>query len=176
MKRIILIITTLLFLSSCSSSKQSKNNKLVFYPSENIGHIKNRNNLYSKLSSLTNKNIDSTKSLVIIYYPGKDKCNSSGTSARSSVKTWYNDMERRINRISKSNILYIYKDKTGLEGRNDGYKKWFKDPNNYLEKLFFKDNPYCDAFILISKNGNFLSCRSEYSKNFLLKRFKYLTK
>jgi hypothetical protein len=125
MKKVIFLITTLLFLASCSSSKPLKNNELEIYPSENFGLINNKNTLYSALSTLTNKHIDSTQSLVIIYYPGKDKCNSTGTSTRRSTKIWYDEMEKGINKISKSTVLYFYKDKTGLEGRHDGYREWF---------------------------------------------------
>jgi tRNA(Ile)-lysidine synthase TilS/MesJ len=59
---------------------------------------------------------------VIIYYPGKDWCNSSGSATRRKVRKWYNEMEKGINKIKESTIICIYKDTVGLYCKNDGFK------------------------------------------------------
>jgi hypothetical protein len=174
MKKLIIILTIFSFILSCSSSKQVKKEKPKLGKISNyerLGSIENKNILDSLLSATTNKKIDSTKPLVIIYYPGKDKCNSGGTATRSSIRDWYNEMENGINKISKSNIIYIYKDNTGLFGKNDGYQKWYEDPENTIEQLFFEEHPPCSGYVLLSKTGEYFCRGAEFSKESLWQKF-----
>lgn len=128
------------------------------------GKLESRTYLDSLLSASTTKTIDSTKALVIIYYPGKDACNSSGSSTRVSTRRWYNEMERKIRQLRSSNIIYVYKTEDGLYGRHDGYKEWIKDPGETIEKLFFKRHYPCSSFVVISKDGEYISCFGEFGK------------
>ena len=122
----------------------------------------------------SNTSIDSNKPLVIIYYPGKDKCNSSGSSTRRSTKVWYNKMEKGINKIEPSNIVYVYKDSTDLFERHDGFKDWKQDPNKVIEKTFFKTHPPCGGYVLISDSGRYISHLAEFDKKFLWQRLEQL--
>jgi len=140
------------------------------------GTIANKGDLNLILASATNKNIDSSKPLVIFYYPGKDLCNSTGTADREHFKRWYRKMERGVNRIQESTFVYLYKDDEGLYDKYDGFKNWIKDPDNLLERLFFKHHYPCSSFVVISESGKFISRFGESSKDHIWKAVKKLTK
>jgi len=140
------------------------------------GVINDKKRLDSLLSTVIQEKIDPSKPLVIIYYPGKDPCNSSGHATRKTLRTWFNAMERKINRVKKSTILYVYKDNSGLYGKNDGFKKWIKDPNNIVERHFFKRHYPCSSFVVISKKGNFISYFGEFSKDMVQKSCRILAR
>lgn len=142
---------------------------------EERGKIVNKKQLDSVLTLATNKKIDSSKPIVIIYYPGKDPCNSSGISTRKSSKHWYNSMEKGINKIKESTIIYVYKESEGLYGRNDGYKDWIKDPNRTIERLFFKRHYPCNSFVVISEDGEYISSFGEIIKEYVWKATQMLS-
>ncbi|WP_299118949.1 hypothetical protein [uncultured Winogradskyella sp.] len=142
---------------------------------ENHGTLQNRRYLDSLLTLSTNKEIDSTKPLVIIYYPGKDSCNSSGTATRRTRRSWYNQMEKGINRIRASNIIYVYKESDGLFGGNDGFKEWIKDPEQTVERLFFNRRYNCSSFVVISDKSDFISYFGEFTKEYVWKAVEILT-
>ncbi len=135
----------------------------------------NRNYLDSLLTLSTNKKIDSTKPLVIIYYPGKDPCNSSGIYGRRTRKKWYDLMEEGINKIKESNIVYVYKNNEGLYRKNDGFKNWIKDPKQTVENLFFKRHYPCGSFVVISEKSKFISYFGEFPKELVWKVVEVLT-
>lgn len=142
---------------------------------EQEGTVANRKYLDSLLTRSTNKKIDSTKPLVIVYYPGKDPCNSSGTATRRSSKRWFTKMEKGIDKIRDSNIIYVYKDKGGLNGKNDGFKEWNKDPEHIIERLFFKRHYPCSSFVVVSENDHFISYFGEFAKDHVWKAVEVLT-
>lgn len=139
---------------------------------ENQGTLQKRKYLDSLLTLSSNKKIDSTKPLVILYYPGKDPCNSSGSATRRTKKSWYNKMEKGINKVRESNIIYVYKTQDGLI---DGFKEWVKDPEQTIERLFFKRHYPCSSFVVISENSEFISCFGEFSKEYVWKAVEILT-
>ncbi|MFT5754768.1 MAG: hypothetical protein ACI924_002010 [Flavobacterium sp.] len=166
MKKIILVFIAGLFISSCSSSKL--NNK-------KFDKVENKKILDSLLTVNSKKKIETNHPIVVVFYPGKDKCNSSGSSTRESTKIWYDRLEKGIYKITKANIFYIYKDTIGLYGRNDGFKTWFKDPNHIIEKMF-KESTKCSGYVLISPNSELLSHPSEFSQDGLWKNLKLIIK
>ena len=149
----------------------SVNHKLLSLR-ENKGTIQNRNYLDSLLTLSANKKIDSTKPLVILYYPGKDPCNSSGSSTRRTEKRWLDKMEKGISKIRESNIIYVYKTQDGLI---DGFREWIKDPQQTIESLFFKRHYPCSSFVVISENSEFISHFGEFSKESVWKALKLIT-
>lgn len=142
---------------------------------ENQETLQNRKYLDSLLTLSTNIKIDSTKPLVIVYYPGKDPCNSSGSATRKTTRSWYKKMEKGINKIRESNIIYVYKETEGLFGKNDGYKEWIKDPEQTIQRLFFKRHYPCSSFVVISEKGDFISIFGEFSKEYVYKAIEILT-
>lgn len=133
---------------------------------EKRGKITNRASLELLLEKVINRELDTTKPIVIIYYPGKDRCNSNDSSKTESRKNWFKNLEEGIYKIAKTKPIYIYKDKDGLK-KYDGILTWHKDPESIVEKLFFKHHYPCSSFVVISKDGNYVSYFGEFSKNYL---------
>lgn len=175
MKKTILILIIGVLISSCSSSKSNSNEIGINGQGKKFDLVENKVRLDSLLAIYSNKPVDSNKPIVVIYYPGKDSCNSSGASTRESTKEWFDKMEKGIDKITQANLFYIYKDSTGLYGRHDGFKKWFQDPEQIFEQMFQKPI-ICDGFILISAKGEFISHPSEFDQPYIWKRLKDLIK
>ncbi|WP_016989585.1 hypothetical protein [Flavobacterium sp. ACAM 123] len=150
-------------------------NHKVLLVREEQGTIQNKETFDLMLSSASNNKIDSSKPIVIIYYPGKDWCNSSGSATRRTVRKSFNKMEKGINKIKKSTIIYIYKDAVGLYGKNDGFKEWIQDPGNHIERLFFQHHYSCSSFVVISSRGDYISYFGEFSKVLVLKAVTTIT-
>lgn len=173
-KKLIYVISIITMLS-CSTKNNLSKKDLNLSEYHKHGYLDNRNKLDSIISAYTNQDIDSNKPLIIIYYPGKDPCNSSGSSTRKSTRNWFNRMEKGIDKIEESNLVYVYKDSTGLYGRHDGFKVWIKDPHRIVERIFFTKNPPCGGYTVISKNGEYLSLLMEISRESLWTDLEYLT-
>ncbi|WP_405328053.1 hypothetical protein [Leeuwenhoekiella sp. LLG6367-2.1] len=133
---------------------------------EKSGKITNRVLLESLLEKETNQEIDSTKPIVIIYYPGKDPCHSSGSATKESRKVWFAQLEDGINQIAQTKPIYIYKNNDGLE-KQDGGLTWYKDPEGIVERLFFEYHYPCSSFVVISKDGNYISYFGEFAKDYV---------
>lgn len=144
---------------------------------ENFATLQNKHILDSLLTSATNKKVDSSKTMVIIFYPGKTPCNSSGTVTKGNRKAWHRKLERKIFKITQTKPIYIYKDKEGIE-KYDGIMTWYKDPNKTIQKLFFNSNSryQCGSFVVISKKGEFISHFNEYPRYYVWKAAEILTK
>lgn len=147
-------------------------NKLLDIPGDSINHkkltlrekrgkINDRKSLELLLEKSTNTELDSNKPIVIIYYPGKDPCNSSGTTKTEWIKSWYKQLEDGLNQIAEVKPLYIFKDNDGLEKYN-GILNWKKDPEKTIERLFFEHHYPCSSFVVISKNGDYISYFGEF--------------
>lgn len=130
---------------------------------EKRGKITNRVLLESLLEKEINQEIDSTKPIVIIYYPGKDPCNSSTSTTKEAIQFWYGQLEDGITQIAKTKPIYIYKKKEGLE-KYDGVITWHKDPEQTIERLFFEHHYPCNSFVILSKDGNYISYFGEFGK------------
>jgi hypothetical protein len=135
------------------------------------GTIKDFVKLRALLEKTSGTKIDSLKTLVIIYYPGQDPCNSSVSA--SLLKASYTQMKSEVNAITKTEVLYIYKDFAGLEKFNNSVK-WIKDPENSIEHLFFKYHYPCESFVAISKNGDYISYFGEFPKSFVVEAVRKL--
>ncbi|SHJ26245.1 hypothetical protein SAMN04488096_1251, partial [Mesonia phycicola] len=135
---------------------------------ENRGKITNRPTLELLLEKQSNREIDSTKPIIILYYPGKDPCNSSGTATKESLKNWFGQLEDGIEQIAETEPIYIYKDYEGLE-KYDGVMTWYKDPEATIERLFFKNHYPCSSFVVISKEGDYISYFGEFAKDYVWK-------
>lgn len=109
--------------------------------------------------------LDVNKPLVIVYYPGNDPCNSSGTVTPSSQHYWYKELIKKSNKITSTNFLFIYKSKDGLK-----YTKkdiWYQDPNGMIENKFFKYHYPCNSYTIIFKD-TYISYFGEFSKENVL--------
>ena len=113
-----------------------------------------------------NQKLDSNKPIVIVYYPGKDRCNSSGLATTESRKIWYKQLEDGIYEIAQTKPIYIYKDNDGLK-KYDGVMNWHKDPEGTIERMFFEYHYPCSSFVVISKDGNYISYFGEFGKDYV---------
>ncbi len=131
------------------------------------GNLQNRNVLDSLLSAAIGKQIDASKTLVIIYYPGKDACNSSSSATISSRNALYKRLEKKLFKITQTKPVYNYKDAEGLERYGD-IMTWNKDPDETIENIFFKYHYPCSSFVVISKDGDFISSFGEFLQEAVL--------
>lgn len=141
-------------------------NHLKLTVREKRGKISIRKNLEEVLESLTNRKIDSTSPIVIIYHPGKDRCNSSGTKDKVWIQKWHDQLSEGLKRMANIEPFYIYKSYDGLEKYN-GILNYYKDPNRLIESLFFEYHYPCSSFVVISKSGNYISYFGEFSKDYV---------
>lgn len=152
-------------------------NKFLEIPGDSINHkkltlrekrgkINDRKSLELLLEKATNLELGSNKPIVIIYYPGKDHCNSSGTTDTEWIKSWYGQLEDGLNQVADVKPLYIFKDNDGLEKYN-GILNWKKDPEKTIERLFFEYHYPCSSFVVISKNGDYISYFGEFGKEYV---------
>lgn len=139
------------------------------------GNIKNKRELDSLMELAIENKIDSSKILTIIYHPGIDPCNSSGSATAISVKKWHDELTEKLLKITKSEPIYIFKNNSGLL-RNRFLLPWFRDPNRIVEKLFFKYHYPCSSFVVISPNGDYISYFGEFPKHYVWEAAKRLAK
>lgn len=152
-------------------------NKLLDIPGDSINHkkltlreirgkIANRPLLESLLEKELYQELDSNKPIIIVYYPGKDPCNTSGSTTKESRKLWYAQLEDGINQIAQTKPIYICKNNEGLE-KYDSVLTWHKDPEGTVERLFFEYHYPCSSFVVISKDGSFISYFGEFRKEYV---------
>lgn len=147
--------------------------KLIFRNQE--GKINNRSLLIAFLNQELKLALDTSKLLVIIYYPGEDPCNSSGNKNKKILQTMYNTLEYTLEKIAGTKPLYLYKERNGLDKHN-GIINWLEDPEHIIEKIFFKHHFPCESFVIISKNGNYKSYLGEFPNEMILEFAEQLLK
>jgi len=151
-------------------------NKMLDIPGDSVNHkkltvrekrgkINNRNNLEVLLENQINKEIKSNKPIVIVYYPGEDSCNKGGPADPVMHKNYLKKIIKGLYNITNTTPLFIYKDYKGLENRS--YKEiftWQKDPNQIVEKLFFKYHYPCYSYVIVGADGEYISYFGEFTK------------
>ncbi|MBB4805822.1 hypothetical protein HNP38_001094 [Chryseobacterium defluvii] len=110
--------------------------------------------------------------VIIIYHPGKDRCNSTGTSTPESAFLWFKELEKKANKIQKSEFIHIYKDKKGVKTINK--IKWHKDPRNIIENTFFKYHYPCSSYVILYKN-KYTSYFGEFPPDYILRDLEAIT-
>ncbi|MEP7197913.1 MAG: hypothetical protein ABI851_15450 [Saprospiraceae bacterium] len=148
-------------------------NSLKLIYRENHGNLTNKSIFISKLEQNSNRIIDTLKPIVIIYYPGPDPCNQSGSADSRWISEWYGELESKLYKIDQIKPFYVYKDSAGLD-KYRGILKWFKDPEGMVERIFFKNHYPCESFVVISKSGEYISYFGEFPKEFVWKILKTL--
>jgi len=130
-----------------------KTSKIMFWNERGEkGSLGDSENLFKELNEKLNLKLDSSKPLIIYYYPGKDPCNSSGVGAkRREQLKWDKELDKEVKKVADVNVLRIYKSKEGIETIND--YDWKKDPNGLIENLFFNYHYGCGSFVIINKEN-----------------------
>jgi hypothetical protein len=100
--------------------------------------------------------------IVIIYYPGKDRCN--GMERYSTWNIFDRDYLKKLNKISDVSHHWIYKDDENLKYYYQKKIGWKKDSNQLIEKMFFKYHYPCFSCVVINSKGNFIANYGEFGK------------
>ncbi len=101
------------------------------------------------------------KPLIIIYYPGKDECNSTGASDSAYLKNKHKALLRYAEKHLAEGPLYFYKNPHGLE-KYEGIQTWKADPDGIFERTFFRYPYPCGSFVVISSKGTYRAILGEY--------------
>ncbi|TFV94310.1 hypothetical protein E4S40_09760 [Algoriphagus kandeliae] len=95
------------------------------------------------------------KMLLVIYYPGKDECNSSGLGNNaSSFQKEHETLLKWANKYEATEPIYIYLEPSGLE-KYQGYIPWREDPDDIFRNQFFKYPYPCGSFVVLHPSGSF---------------------
>ncbi len=142
--------------------------RLVYrYAEGNLVHIEK---VYKTLDSLSIYSLNFDKPIVCIYYPGRDKCNSSGTKSNSKKDVLRNELEKIDEQI---NLVRIYKDDTGLNLKKKK-QEWIQDPGLFFEKNFFNYHYPCGSFVVIAPSGKYFAYLGEYPLVYILESTRLL--
>lgn len=117
------------------------------------------------------------KSLVVIFYPGKDECNSTGSQA-NDISHFRKSHEYLINATAKKDAaepIYLYKNPHGLE-KYKGIMEWIPDPDATFEKNFFKYPYPCRSFVVIHPSGEYRAIFGEFPDSQITQALKILNK
>lgn len=117
--------------------------------------------ILTDLQNLLNIKLEKNQPTIITFHPGKDYCNSSGTSTATSQYLWHKEKEELLDKIKKSNFLYVYKNNTNIKTIKK--LKWFKDPKNIIENTFFRYHYPCSSYVIIY-NNKYKSYFGEFSQ------------
>lgn len=143
---------------------------------EEWGIVPSVDSIYSKLETATGKSIDRNKYLVILYYPGKDRSNSSGSATPDDYARYDSELARNIQKIAPTQVIHIYKDPTGLKKLYGNLSKHYQDPETIIERTFFKYHYPCGSYVIIRPDGAYGSYFGEYAYEDILERAKALKK
>lgn len=141
-----------------------KTAKIVSNRSE-MGEIDSEK-LINDLNKLLNLEINKDKPTIIIFYPGKDRCNSSGTTTDKILFLAFKEREEKVNKIRSSNFIYVYKNTKGIKAIKT--IAWRKDPKNIIENTFFNYHYPCSSYAILYKN-KYIDHLGEFSDEFILK-------
>lgn len=144
-----------------------RKNDMHLVEREEHGQISNRKALDSILSVSTGKSIKSNDPLVIIFYPGPDPCNQTGTKDKVKIRAWWKGLNKRLNDLAGVSTINIKKTNLGL-GKYDGIVDWYFDPVNTVERLFFEYHYPCLSFTVVSPSGKYISVFGEFGPNAVL--------
>lgn len=117
------------------------------------------------------------KSLVVIFYPGKDECNSTGLQANDAThfKKSYEYLVDGTSKRDAAEPVYIYKNPHGLE-KYKGIMEWIPDPDSTFEKNFFKYPYPCRSFVVIHPSGEYRAIFGEFPDSQIIQALKILNK
>lgn len=125
------------------------------------GSVKTRRPIDSLIELSTRRDIDPKKPLVVIYWPGSDRCNATALEERKPLI--FQEMKRGIIGITGEAPLFLYSQPSGLSEFSENID-WQKDPGGLFEKIFFKHHYPCWSFVVISPSGEFAGILGEFKQ------------
>lgn len=127
--------------------------------------------MIDNLEKITSVKIDGTKPIIIIYHPGKDPCNTSGSATAETMKVWFDELEKGTERIAKVKPIYIAKNLKDLEER-DKVLNWYEDTGRIIENLFFSYHYPCSSYVIIAESGKYHAIFGEFGKESVWKNLR----
>lgn len=150
-----------------------ENDSLVAYvkvPTEKFGKITQSNyqTVIQSLSNYSNKKIDSTKTIIINYFPSKDDCLGDRNW------DWYfkKSTKKFLKEVSKKKDLlqfFIFKDESSVKNFGKHFS-YYLDVENTIEKEFFKYHYPCFSYVVLKPNKTYYTKRGEYNINEVLEK------
>ena len=126
------------------------------------GTVENREMLLEVLEKAINDTIDRNVPTVIMYYPGQDAYNINTNSTKEVTANRHQQLAQYLKDSANTKPIYIYKEYTGLQ-KYSGVINWYKDPGQLIEKLFFRHHYPSGSFVVIDKEGTYISYKGEYA-------------
>lgn len=126
------------------------------------GRVSNEllNLIKSELSTISGDSIQSDNFIVINYYHGLDRCNSTGD--KSYVRGKYKKFLEKIKKMKNVSQFFMYKSPEGTKDYGNQLN-WIKDEFGTIEKTFLPIHYPCGSFVLIDSNGNYYVKKGEYN-------------
>ncbi|OYU83681.1 MAG: hypothetical protein CFE24_10155 [Flavobacterium sp. BFFFF2] len=132
------------------------------------GEVTNPSFIYDLIAkSYPDLHVEVDKPLIVIFYPGKDKCNATGSATKSEYKQWHRDLENKTQELAQVKPVYLFKNTSGLETYRS-VLNWKKDPENIIESTFFELHYPCSSYVILMPTGKFIVYYGEFSKEKLL--------
>lgn len=128
---------------------------------KNHGQLDQKDFLKLKSSLSPNQDLNN-ELIVIIYYPGKDKCNDITEPSGGSF--FDRDYMRKLKRIASVDHFWIYKDDENLHYYQPNEGNWQADKDKLVEQLFFKLHYPCFSTVVIDSKGNYIANFGEFGK------------
>ncbi|REH54929.1 hypothetical protein C7448_102462 [Tenacibaculum gallaicum] len=123
--------------------------------------INTHNKIKKYLFYLSDEKIDSTKTIIINYFPKQDNCCIANNPwSKASIKNFKRFVQELKNKENISQF-FIFKDTRTVNNFSD-YFSWYPDKESIMEKTFFKFQYPCYSYIIIRPNGNYFTFRGEY--------------
>ena len=115
---------------------------------------------YEKLGMLAD--FQAGRPMVVIFYPGKDECNSARTTSDpKTLSSDYSAVLRYIKKHGAAAPVYLYQQPHGLE-KYEGIHSWAPDPEGVFTKQFFSFPYPCKSFVVLSPKGNYRAILGEF--------------
>jgi len=140
-----------------------------------FGQVDNAEALYSALGLEELRKAG--KPIVVIFYPGKDECNSTGSN-EGNTKFYQKDhdwLQKNISSKGGYGPIYLYRNPAGLE-KYAGIMTWQSDPQGLFEKTFFKFPYPCRSFVVVDYTGNYRAILGEFPNSQIVAALKKLPK
>ncbi len=115
---------------------------------------------YEKLGMLSD--FHAGRPLVVIFYPGKDECNSAAsTSDTKLLRSNHEAVLKYAKKFGTASPVYLYQQAHGLE-KYAGIHSWIPDPEGVFATHFFQFPYPCKSFVVISPKGNYRAILGEF--------------
>ena len=115
---------------------------------------------YEKLGMLAD--YQAGRPLVVIFYPGKDECNSlASTSDPKLLRSNFEAVTKYATKFGTAKPVYLYQNPHGLE-KYAGIHPWIPDPEGTFARHFFPFPYPCKSFVVISPKGKFRAILGEF--------------